>query len=114
MRYAFAISEEKYAAMRGWNPAASQFPPIAPARALELAEGRLKKIPIPEKYGWTLESAALEPVNLFYPKEKWMYVVSFRYHMEGPTTGYWPTMDFIVTMDDELLEPSISVAEPNR
>ncbi len=44
-----------------------------------------------------------------------MYEVRFRYVLKGqPMTGVWPTMNFIVTMDDELIEPKIDPYEPNR
>jgi hypothetical protein len=113
-RYAFIISEEKYAAMRAWNPNSSDFPPVPPGRALQIAEERLRKILIPNNYGWRLEAVALEPVNEFYSDGKWMYVVHFRYFINGLSTGVWPSMNFIVTMDGELVEPVISVARPNR
>lgn len=113
-RYAFVISDEKYTTMPAWNPNSGEFPPVTPGRALQVAEERLRKIPIPSNYGWHLEAVALKPVSDYFPAEKWMYVVSFRYFINGPSTGIWPTMDFIVTMDGELIEPIISVARRNQ
>jgi hypothetical protein len=107
-RYAFIISEEKYATMRYWNPKTGESPPVSPGRALQLAEERLRKIPVPKNYGWEVEAVALEPVSVSSPDEKWMYVVKFRYVMNGPMTGVWPSLDFIVTMDGELVEPVVS------
>jgi hypothetical protein len=113
-KYAFIISEEKYATMRFWNPKTGESPPVSPGRALQLAEERLRKIPVPKNYGWEVEAVALEPVNVVFPDEKWMYVVKFRYVMNGPMTGVWPSLDFIVTMDGELVEPVVSNQQPGR
>jgi hypothetical protein len=107
LRYAFAVSDTEYAKMRQWNPQEGTHPPVTPKRALELAKKRLTEIKIPNGYGWLLERVSLEPVNVFYPDGKWVYVVSFRYFIEGPSTGAWPTMDFFVTMDDKLVEPIV-------
>jgi hypothetical protein len=113
-QYAFIISEEKYATMRFWSPKTGESPPVSPGRALQLAEERLGKIPVPKNYGWEVEAVALEPINVSSPDGKWMYVVKFRYCMNGPTTGVWPTLDFIVTMDGELVEPVVSNRQPSR
>jgi hypothetical protein len=113
-QYAFIISEEKYATMRFWNPKTGEFPPLPPGRALEVAEERVRKIPVPKNYGWKVEAVALEPVSVSSPDGKWMYVVKFRYFMNGPMTGIWPGLDFIVTMDGELVEPVVSTRQPNQ
>lgn len=113
-QYAFIISEEKYATMRSWNPKTGEFPPVSPRRALQLAEERLRKIPVPKNYGWEVEAVALEPVNVSSPDGKWMYVVKFRSFMNGPMTGIWPALDFIVTMDGELVEPVVSNRQPSQ
>jgi len=113
-QYAFIISEEKYATMRFWNPKTGESPPVSPGRAVQLAEERLRKIPVPKNYGWEVEAVALEPVNVVFPDEKWMYVVKFRYVMNGPMTGVWPRLDFIVTMDGELVEPVVSNRQPSQ
>ena len=113
-QYAFIISEEKYATMRFWNPKTGESPPVSPGRALQLAEERLRKIPAPKNYGWEVEAVALEPVNISSPDGKWMYVVKFRSFMNGPMTGVWPRLDFIVTMDGELVEPVVSNRQPSR
>ena len=117
MRYAFAISDARFSKMRQWNPTSDAQPPVTPKRALELARKRLDTIKIPPNFGWKLESIALEPVrasNFLAQDEKWMYVVNFRYHNNSVMTGVWPTMDFIITMDDELIEPIIDKEKPNR
>jgi hypothetical protein len=105
MRYTFAISNAKYAAMRTWNPSLKTAPPVTPQRALELSKARLALIKIPPHYYWRVEQIALEPIGL--TGDKWMYVVHFRYAWDSAMTGVWPTMRFLVTMDGDLIEPEI-------
>jgi hypothetical protein len=100
--------------MRAWTPKTGEFPPLTPARALQLAEDRLNKIPVSKNHGWQVESVALEPVSVLSPDGKWMYVVKFRYFMNGPMTGYWPSLDFIVTLDGELIEPVVRARRANQ
>ena len=106
-RYAFAISEAAYKKMTKWNIESEGHPPVSPQKAFKLAKARLDKISIPKGYFWTFEGATLKPVNRFFQNDKWIWKVSFRYTLDGPSTGVWPTMDFLVTMDGELIEPII-------
>jgi hypothetical protein len=112
-RFAFVISKDKYAAMRSWNPSLTPNPPVSAQRALVLAQTRLSSIPIPEGFGWSLEQISLVPVGIDSQEAKWMYSVRFRYILKDkPMTGVWPTMDLIVTMDGELIEPKVDTYEP--
>ena len=106
-RYAFAVSHKVYESMTAWNIESKGPPPVSPQRAFKLAKERLKKIEIPKGYLWTFEQAALQPVNSFFQEGKWIWKISFRYTKKGISTGYWPTMDFLVSMDGTLIEPII-------
>ena len=106
-RYTFAVSERLYEQMIKWNLESKDTPPVSPQKVYKLAKERLDKIVIPKGYFWTFEQAALRPVNKFYQDGKWIWVVSFRYTKEGFSSGVWPTMDFFVTMDGDLIEPII-------
>ena len=107
-RYAFAVSDAAYENMTKWNIESDDPPPVSPQKAFKLAKARLDKIEIPKGYFWTFEGATLQPVNQFFQDGKWIWKVSFRYTINGPSTGAWPTMDFLVTMDGELIEPLIT------
>jgi hypothetical protein len=43
-----------------------------------------------------------------FKNSKWIWEVSFRYTKDGFSSGVWPTMDFMVTMDGMLIEPVIA------
>ena len=106
-KYAFGVSDQLYEKMTKWNLESDDPPPTSAQKAYNLAKERLDKIEIKKGFVWDLEQVALEPVG--DQKGKWIWKVSFRYAVaEGGSTGRWPTMDFLVTMDGELIEPVIS------
>ena len=107
-RFAFAVSDEAYDRMTTWNITHEGPPPVSPQEAHKLAKARLDKIKIPTGYFWTFEGATLAPVSALFPDQKWIWKISFRYTIDGPSTGHWPTMDFLVTMDGDLIEPIVT------
>ena len=113
LRYTFAISNADYAKMRKWNPSEDASPPVTPKRALELARARLARIKRPKSPGWDLVRISLEPIGgISYPNGKWMYVVTFYLHIN--VFGTPVAMNFIVTMDDKLVEPIVEPEKRNQ
>lgn len=113
-RYRFAISDSEYAELPDWTPDGGTHPPITPKVVIGLAKAHLDKIKIAKEYFWQFESINLEPVNTFFPQGKWMYRVIYRYAIRGPSTGQWPAMEYIVTMDGKLVAPHVSKEKPNQ
>ena len=107
MRYESTISFAKYENMRRWNPLDDTAPPVSPKRALELAQNRLALVQIPMQHHWTIERISLEPVS-GDGDGKWMYVVSFIYSYDGGGSGPERTLEFVVTMDNELIDPIVT------
>jgi hypothetical protein len=108
MQYRFAVSNAAYEKLPDWTPETGTHPPITPKVAMDVAHQELQKIKIGEEYFWRFEHVSLEPVNTFYPERKWMYRVVYRYAIKGFSTGVWPTMEYIVTMEGKLVTPHIS------
>jgi len=106
-KYAFGVSDRVYEKMTKWNLESDTPPPVSAQKAYKLAKKRLEKIEIKKGFVWILKQVALEPV--VEQEGKWIWKVSFRYaNTEGGSTGRPLTMDFLVTMDGELIEPVVS------
>ena len=108
MRYYSSISVAKYENMRRWSPLDDTAPPVSPKRALELAGNRLALVQIPAEHHWTVGRISLEPLSGGVDG-KWMYVVSFVYSYDGGSSGPERTLEFVVTMDNELIDPIVTV-----
>ncbi|MBL9180772.1 MAG: hypothetical protein JNN17_01415 [Verrucomicrobiaceae bacterium] len=107
LRYTFAISKNTYQKLPTWTALGDAPPPVSSGNAYSLAKTHLDTIKIPENYGWDLERISLDPLGGIAPDGKWVWVVSFRYFIKGPSTGIWPRMNYIVTMDGKLVEPIV-------
>ena len=107
-RYRFAISDQQFEKLPDWTPDTGIHPPITPKVAIDLAKMELDKIKIEGEYFWRFESVNLEPVNTFFPEKKWTYRVIYRYAIRGFSSGVWPTMEYLVTLDGKLVPPHIS------
>ena len=105
-RYAFAISLDEAKSMKVWNLNEREQTPVLPQEAERLARKHIDSIKIPENYGWKLDSISLEPINPFR-LDKFIYTVQYSYYVNGPMTGVWPYMKYIITMDGKLIDPIV-------
>ncbi len=106
--YTSKISGDVYAKMSGWNFASREALPVAPQEILKVGDNYVRKLGLPEGLV-QLEDLAIHPVGGDPRESKCVWRLTFREMKPGPQS----TLQVLVTMDGDLIEPVISEEKPN-
>lgn len=106
--YTSKISGDVYASMSDWNFASREALPAAPQEILKLGENYVRKLGLPEGL-MQLEDLAIHPVGGDPRERKCVWRLTFREMKPGPQS----TLQLLVTMDGDLIEPVISEEKPD-
>ena len=105
--YTSKISGDVYAGMSDWNFASREALPVAPQEILKVGENYVRQLGLPEGLV-QLEDLAIHPVGGDPRERKCVWRITFREDKPGPQS----TLQLLVTMDGDLIEPVITEEKP--
>jgi hypothetical protein len=98
------VTREQIAKTPAWD-AHSDFPPLSPRKAEQLATTEFHKL-LKDKTDWERKKISLEPVG---DGAHWFYLVEFA--PNEPQLGVQASLEIVVLMDGKVVEPEVTDAK---